>query len=213
MKNLCVTRCPLWLRFFYPGFPKWYKHHKIRHTDAKITEKCHRGVIYALFMAAAPQQITPPIDDITRRIIGAAMKVHTALGPGLLESAYRVCLMHELRKHRLNVASEVGLPVIYQGERIDLGYRIDLIVQDSVIVEIKCVEAINAVHKSQLLSYMRLSGRQVGLLINFHVEHLRDGIRRMVDGYGWQKSSTTEDTELHRGTPQRLRLPPWIFSA
>lgn len=151
-------------------------------------------------MAAAPQQITPQINQITRQIIGAAMRVHTALGPGLLESAYRACLIHELRKRGFKVASEVGLPVIYLGEKIDLGYRIDLIVADCVIVEIKCVEAINPVHKAQLLSYMRLSGRQIGLLINFHVEHLKDGIKRMVDGYDWQKNSTTESTEFHGGT-------------
>lgn len=153
-------------------------------------------------MAAAPQQITPQINQITRQIIGAAMRVHTALGPGLLESAYRACLIHELRKRGFKVASEVGLPVIYLGEKIDLGYRIDLIVADCVIVEIKCVEAINPVHKAQLLSYMRLSGRQIGLLINFHVEHLKDGIKRMVDGYDWQKNSTTESTEFHGGTPR-----------
>lgn len=153
-------------------------------------------------MAAAPQQITPQINQITRQIIGAAMRVHTALGPGLLESAYRACLIHELRKRGFKVASEVGLPVIYLGEKIDLGYRIDLIVADCVIVEIKCVEAINPAHKAQLLSYMRLSGRQIGLLINFHVEHLKDGIKRMVDGYDWQKNSTTESTEFHGGTPR-----------
>jgi GxxExxY protein len=156
------------------------------------------------FMSAASQQLTSPINEVTRRIIGAAMRVHTALGPGLLESAYRACLIHELRKQGMRVASEVGLPVVYEGEKIDLGYRIDLIVADSVIVEIKCVEAINPVHQSQLLSYMRLSGRQVALLINFHVEHLRDGIRRVVDGYDWQKSSTTENTGLHRANPQRV---------
>jgi len=83
--------------------------------------------------------------------------------------------------------SQVGLPVIHDGEKIDLGYRIDLIVADAVIVEIKCVEAINPVHQAQLLSYLRLSGRKVGLLINFHVSHLRDGIQRMVDGYDWEK--------------------------
>ena len=83
--------------------------------------------------------------------------------------------------------SQVGLPVIHDGEKLDLGYRIDLIVADAVIVEIKCVEAINPVHQAQLLSYLRLSGRKVGLLINFHVSHLRDGIQRMVDGYDWEK--------------------------
>jgi GxxExxY protein len=148
-------------------------------------------------MAATAQQITPHVNHITGQIISAAMKVHTALGPGLLESAYRACLLHELRKQGLAVASEVGLPVFYGGEKIELGYRIDLIVADQVIIEIKCVEAINPVHKSQLLSYMRLSGKRVGLLINFHVEHLRDGIRRMVDGYDWRESkpSTTRTQE------------------
>jgi len=151
-------------------------------------------------MAAAPQQIDPGINHITHEIIAAAMKVHTVLGPGLLESAYQACLLHELRKRNLRVERQVGLPVVFEGERIDLGYRIDLIVESLVIVEIKCVEAINPVHKAQLLSYMRLSGRQVGLLINFHVEHLKDGIKRMVDGYDWRKTLTTEDTESHRGS-------------
>ena len=137
------------------------------------------------FMATAAQ-VTPLVNNITRQIITAAMKVHTLLGPGLLESAYEACLTHELRKQGLKVESQVALPVVYDGEKIDLGYRIDLIVADQVIVEIKCVEAINPVHKSQLLSYMRLSGSRVGLLVNFHVEHLRDGIRRMVDGYEWR---------------------------
>ncbi len=155
-------------------------------------------------MAAVPQQITPPVNEITRQIIGAAMRVHTALGPGLLESAYRACMLHELRKRGISVSSEVGLPVIYEGEKIDLGYRIDLVVAGRVIVEIKCVEAINPVHKAQLLSYMRLSGKQVGLLINFYVEHLKDGIRRLVDGYDWKKACTTEGTELHEAHPQRL---------
>jgi len=137
-------------------------------------------------MATALQQITPKVNHITRLTIAAAMKVHSVLGPGLLESAYHACLLHELRKQGLTVASQVGLPVVYDGEQIDLGYRIDLIVNDFVIVEVKCVEAINPVHQAQLLSYMRLSGRQVGLLINFHVVHLRDGIKRMVDGYDWK---------------------------
>jgi GxxExxY protein len=156
-------------------------------------------------MTSSPQLVTPPINAITRRIISAAMKVHTALGPGLLESAYHACLLHELRKQGLSTRSQVGLPVIYEGEKIDVGYRIDLIVEDSVIVEIKCIDAINPVHKSQLLSYMRLSGRQVGLLINFHVEHLKDGIRRMVDGYDWHKASTAE---VPRKLPQAVPIPP-----
>ena len=130
-----------------------------------------------------------PVNQLTHKIIAAAMKVHSTLGPGLLESAYNACLLHELRKQGLIVESQAGLPVVYDGEQIDLGYRIDLIVNDTVILEIKCVEAINPVHQAQLLSYMRLSGRHVGLLINFHVVHLRDGIRRVVDGYEWNKSA------------------------
>jgi len=138
-------------------------------------------------MATAQQQITPNINHVTGQVISAAIHVHSVLGPGLLESAYHACLLHELRKRGVMVASQVGLPVVYDGEKIELGYRIDLIVGDQVIVEIKCVDAINPVHQAQLLSYMRLSGRPVGLLINFHVAHLRDGIKRMVDGYDWQK--------------------------
>jgi len=138
-------------------------------------------------MAAAPQQVSPRVNQITRQILTTAMKVHSVLGPGLLESAYQACLLHELRKQGLRVASQVGLPVIYEGEKIDLGYRIDLMVESMVIVEIKCAEAIHPVHQAQLLSYMRLSGRSVGLLINFHVAHLRDGIKRMVDGNDWSK--------------------------
>ena len=115
------------------------------------------------------------------------MKVHLHLGPGLLEIAYEACLAHERRKQGLGVAQQVGLPVIYDGERIELGYRIDLVVEGLVVVEIKCVEAINPVHQAQLLSYIRLSGRRVGLRINFHVAHLRDGIRRTVGGDDWEK--------------------------
>ena len=106
---------------------------------------------------------------------------------GLLENAYEACLAHELKKQGWQVARQVGLPVIYDGQRIELGYRIDLIVENLVLVEVKCVEAINPVREAQLLSYIRLSGRNVGLLINFHVAHLRDGIRRMVDGKDWER--------------------------
>ena len=128
----------------------------------------------------------PRVNRITSIIVTAAMKVHSVLGPGLLESAYDACLLHELRKQGLKVANQVGLPVVYDGEKIDLGYRIDLVVEDLVIVEVKCVEALHPVHQAQLLSYMRLSGKNVGLLINFYVAHLRDGIKRMVDGQNWQ---------------------------
>ncbi len=114
------------------------------------------------------------------------MQVHTTLGPGLLESVYQICLAHELKKRGIQVASQVGLPVVYDGEKIELGYRIDLLVENKVIVEVKSLESVHPVHRAQLLSYMRLSGMGVGLLINFFVPHLRDGIMRMVDGKDWE---------------------------
>jgi len=96
-------------------------------------------------------------------------------------------LAHELRKRGFRVDTQVGLPVVYDGEKLDLGYRIDLIVENLVIVEVKCVEAIHPVHEAQLLSYLRLSRKSVGLLINFHVARLKDGIKRMVDGQDWER--------------------------
>jgi GxxExxY protein len=119
------------------------------------------------------------------RVLGDARSLR--LGPGLLESAYQGCLAHDKRKRGLSVASQIGLPVIFDGEKIELGYRIDLIVENLVIVEVKRVDAIHPVHHAQLLSYLRLSGIGVGLLINFYVLHLRDEIKRMVDGKTWAK--------------------------
>jgi GxxExxY protein len=117
---------------------------------------------------------------ITGNIIDAAMKVHSALGPGLLESAYEACLLHELNKRQLQAVSQVALPVYYDGLTIDLGYRIDLLVEDKVIVELKAVEKIHPLHKAQLLSYLKLSGKQLGLLLNFGELHLKDGIERII---------------------------------
>ena len=124
--------------------------------------------------------------EVSRRVITAAMRVHTAVGPGLLESAYEACLLHELQENGLRVRSQVPFPLVYRGLKLDVGYRIDLIVEDCVIVEIKCVEAIAPVHKAQLLSYLRLTDRPLGLIINFHVEHLKEGIRRVVNGFNWK---------------------------
>ena len=123
------------------------------------------------------------INEITGTIIDGAMKVHSALGPGLLESAYEACLVHELSKRGLKVQSQVGLPVSYDGVEIDVGYRIDVLVEDVVIVELKAVSAVAPIHEAQLLSYLRLSGKRVGLLINFNVLRLKDGIKRMVNNY------------------------------
>jgi GxxExxY protein len=121
-------------------------------------------------------------NDISGAVVDSAMKVHSALGPGLLESVYLVCLEHELNERGFRTAVQVPLPVIYDGVRLDLGFRLDILVEHLVVVEIKAVDAISPVHQAQLLTYLKLSHKHLGLLINFNVVHLRDGIRRMVNG-------------------------------
>jgi GxxExxY protein len=118
------------------------------------------------------------LDEISGAIVDAAMKVHTHLGPGLLESSYEACLVHELRKRGLSVDAQVPLPILYDGVRLDAAYRLDLLVEGQVVVELKSVEQLLPIHEAQLMSYLKLSGLKVGLLINFNVVHLRDGIRR-----------------------------------
>jgi len=141
-------------------------------------------------MATAARSRTLHVNEITGAVVNSAMKVHSLLGPGLLESAYQACLAHELRKRQFHVATEVALPVIYEGCKLEAGYRIDLVVEHRVVVEVKSAEAIHPIHRAQLLSYLRLSGMRVGLLINFNVLHLRDGIKRMVDGDEWTNVSS-----------------------
>jgi len=114
------------------------------------------------------------------------MRVHTELGPGLLESTYTACLQYELRDEGYSALAQVGLPVVYREVKLDLGYRMDLVVENLVIVEIKSVEAVSPVHHAQLISYLKLSGKPIGLLINFNVVHLKDGIKRFVNGSNWQ---------------------------
>ena len=121
------------------------------------------------------------INEITDQIIGAAIKVHRALGPGLLESAYEACLMYELTKRGLPVRNQVPLPVRYEEILIEVGYRIDLLVCESVIVELKSVDDVAPIHKAQLLSYLKLSDKKIGLLINFNVELLKQGITRLAN--------------------------------
>ena len=121
------------------------------------------------------------LNKITEIIIGAAMAVHRELGPGLLESAYEACLAYELPERGLGVERQKALPVRYRGVNVDCGYRIDLLVEGKVIVELKAVERLEAIHKAQLISYLKLSGCKVGLLINFNVKVLKDGIRRLVN--------------------------------
>ena len=121
-------------------------------------------------------------NELTERIIGAAVRVHRELGPGLLESAYEACLAHELADGGLKVERQKSLPVNYRGLQLDEGYRIDLLVGDMIVVELKAVSRLDPIHEAQLLSYLRLSGKPVGLLINFHVPKLTDGVRRVVNG-------------------------------
>jgi GxxExxY protein len=121
------------------------------------------------------------INAVSGQIVDAAMRVHTVLGPGLLEHAYQVCLAHELRKRGRRVDSEVLMPVVYDGLELGLAYRIDLLVEECVVVEIKAVASILPVHKAQLLSQLKLSDQRVGLLINFNVARLKDGIVRLVN--------------------------------
>jgi GxxExxY protein len=123
------------------------------------------------------------LDSITRRIIGSAIEVHRRLGPGLLESAYETCLAFELRRTGLRVEAQKPLPVIYRDVKLDCGYRLDLVVEDSVVVEIKAVDQLAPIHDAQLLSYLRLSGKRVGLLINFHVRVLKNGLKRVVNDF------------------------------
>lgn len=122
------------------------------------------------------------LNGLAKRALDAAFRMHSALGPGLLESAYCACLLHELRLDGLNVQSEVPVPVVYRGAKLtDVGYRIDLLVERELIVEVKSLETIAPVHLAQLVSYLKLADRRLGLLINFNVERLRDGIYRRVN--------------------------------
>ena len=118
--------------------------------------------------------------SLTEKIIGAAIEVHRELGPGLLESAYETCLCHELSVRQISFRRQVDLPVSFKSVRLDCGYRLDLLVDEKVIVELKCVEQVNDVHRAQLLTYLKLTHIKVGLLLNFNVPLLRDGIVRMV---------------------------------
>ncbi len=120
------------------------------------------------------------VNEITHAIIGAAMEIHRNLGPGLLESAYEECLCHELTLRQIPFRRQVPLPLEYKGVRLEQGYRLDLLVAEIVVVEVKAVEIMHPVYEAQLLTYLRLGGFQVGLLINFNVPLLKDGIRRKV---------------------------------
>lgn len=130
------------------------------------------------------------LDQISRRVIGAAIEVHRHLGPGLLESAYESCLVFELNRLGLRVEQQKALPVIYKDVKLDCGYRLDLVVEDEIIIEIKAIEKLLPIHEAQLLSYLRLAKKRVGLLMNFHVSVLKNGLKRIVNEFPdseWKK--------------------------
>ena len=123
------------------------------------------------------------INFLTEKIIGCGIEVHRAIGPGLLESAYEECLCYELAQHGLNFRRQVPLPVVYKEVKLDCGYKLDMIVEDAVILEIKAVDRLISIHEAQLLSYLRMLNLKVGLLLNFHSAVLKDGIKRIVNRF------------------------------
>ena len=120
-------------------------------------------------------------DKLTREIIGAAIEVHKALGPGLLESAYQECLFYELKTLGFSVSREIAMPIIYKDIKLDHGYRIDLLVENKVVLELKTVDCFSDVHTAQILTYMKLGNYPLGLLINFHTKLLKNGIKRFIN--------------------------------
>jgi len=119
------------------------------------------------------------INQITHEILDSAYKVHSALGPGLLESAYQACLVYELKKKGFKVEVEKPLPLIYEEIKLECGYRIDILVENQVVIELKTVEAFTDVHTAQVLTYLKLSGKHIGLLLNFYTRSLKNGIKRL----------------------------------
>jgi GxxExxY protein len=157
----------------------------VTHVCELDHHRAHRGHRENLMNYLVNSDVSEEIDEretdsLTGNIIGAAIEVHRALGPGLLESAYEACLIYELRLRRLKVEAQKPLPIFYKDVMLDCGYRLDLVVEDQVIIEIKSVNSIAPIHEAQLLSYLRLYGACTrGLLINFNVKRLVEGIRRM----------------------------------
>lgn len=125
------------------------------------------------------QPLDPELDRIASKVVDAAYKVHTTLGPGLLEQIYEVALLRELRKRELRVTRQVEIPVHYDGEDLGLGLRLDMLVEDRLVIELKAIEAVLPVHRAQLMTYLKLAGKRLGLLINFNVAYIKDGIQRI----------------------------------
>ncbi len=126
------------------------------------------------------------IEEIAAIVVDSAIKVHRALGPGLLESAYQKCLTYELRKRGLQVDCEVTLPIVYDGQQIDAGYRVDMLVEDCIIVENKAVDQVLPIHQAQLLTYLKLRDCRLGFMLNWNVRLMKDGIKRMVNNYDYK---------------------------
>lgn len=164
------------------------RHHRVSQrfpaliTKRKKTQKpAFFHSICLLRLDNLAERIKMELNDITKAIIAAAIEVHRKLGPGLLESTYQACLIYELNLRGFQVKSQVPLPLVYKDIRMDIGYRLDLLVNGKVVVEIKSVEALTDVHKAQVLTYLKLSESEVGLLINFNVCLLKDGIKRFIN--------------------------------
>ena len=141
-----------------------------KEMETQRTQRAHEG----------REPIPEKTEQIARSVIGATVAVHRALGPGLLESAYEICLAHELERRGHSVLKQMALPVVYEAVKLEAGYRVDLMVDGALIVEVKSVDALAPVHEAQLLTYLRLSGRRLGFLINFNVVLLKQGVKRMI---------------------------------
>jgi GxxExxY protein len=137
-------------------------------------------------------------NEIATAVVDAAFKIHTTLGPGLLESVYEAVLDFELQRRGLQVARQIGLPVNYEGVKLELGFRIDLIINNKLIIEVKSVESLAPVHKKQLLTYLRLTDLRLGLLINFNVERIKDGIQRVVNGLVYSEEFSRKGAKPQR---------------
>ena len=149
------------------------------------------------------------LNRITEAIIGGAIQVHRVLGLGLLESAYEACLAFELKKRGLRIEQEKPLPLVYEQVKLDCGYRIDLLVEGAVVVEVKSVDALAPIHEAQVISYLKLSGCKVGLLMNFNVLQLKDGIRRFVNGTFWPNRRKLSSQSVQRSR-RRGRQKPYV---
>ena len=146
------------------------------------------------------------LNSVSEKIIGCAMRVHSTLGPGLLESVYEVCLVHELKKSAIKFERQVALPIRYNEVKLDAGYRLDLLVDDKVVVELKAVERLEPLHTAQLLSYLRLGNYALGLLLNFNVVHMRTGIKRIINSIS---SAPSASSAVKFTAPDLLEEKSW----